>query len=311
VIHLGPGRRPATHYLAPALGVETFIRAVRAGRDVEVLPSSPGATAVAVRLGELAKLLGKTSTSPIAVEVGGRVLLVDGDRVRSFPLDRFLARPRAFLADPEAPDLSASTGGSVEPLGKLHGLVQVRVGLAGPGHAWVLYSDGVGRFRQLVPLAELEEHLRGARTALHAAQLTAALAIRSDAAVEAALRRVGAAPPALRLEIQVRGRLPHGLQVRFSRPGQATEPDSTDPEDWYGGSQAAGWESAALAAMARWVPGQEGWIACQRVQVATPPGCSAELATLYGRSVATRRLDTHLRRLMLPYQKDDRSRRVG
>jgi hypothetical protein len=323
VIRLGPGRRPATHVVAPALGVETFIRAIRSGHEVEVLPSSPGAASVAVRLGELAKLLGTpgkasgptssgTGPSPIAVEVGGKVLLAEGDRLRTFPLDRFLARPRAFVADPGAPDLSASTGGPVEPLGRLHGLVQVRVGLADPGHAWVLYSDGVGRFRQLVALAELEDHLSDARAALHAAQLTAALAIRSDAAVEAALRRAGAAPPALRLEIQVRGQLPHDLQVRVGRPGQPPPPpDSTDPEDWYGGSLVVGWESAALAAMARWVPGQEGWIACRRVQVATPPGCSAELATLYARSVATRRLNAHLRRLMFPYRTDERSRRVG
>jgi hypothetical protein len=328
VIRLGPGRRPATHLLAPEVAVETFIRAVRAGHEVEVLPFSPGATSVAVRLGELAKLLGapgkvgapaspEMAPRPIAVQVGGKVLLLEGDRLRTFPLARFLARPRTFVADPEAPDLSASPGDPGGSRGRLPGLLQVRATLASPGHAWVLYSDGVGRFRQQVALAELEEHLRDARTALHEAQLTAALAIRSDAEVEAALRRAGAAPPARRLEIQVRGQLPHGLQVRVGRPVQQPapdspdSPDSEDSEDWYGGSQAAGWESAALAAMACWVPGEEGRIACQRVQVTTPPGCSAELATLYARAVATRRLNSHLHRLLLPYRMDERSRRVG
>lgn len=314
LIRLGPGRRPAAHVLAPAMAIEAFLRAILDGDDVDALPSGPGATSVAVRLGELSRLLrppGRAHQAasptgpamPVAIQVGGQVLLARGREILRYPLARFLARPRTFSANPEAPDLAPTPGISTGARSRLPSLIQVRISLADPGHAWVLYSDGSGRFRQRVALPEVEEHLRDARIALLAAELGGALAIRSDADVEPALRRAGAAAPARRLEIQVRGALPTGLQVRIGRAAQP--PPDSDDAAWYGGRSSAGWESAALAAMAAWTPGQEGRIACAQVRVVAPAGCSAELATLYARSVATRRLDAHLRRLLGPYRKPE------
>ncbi len=320
LIRLGPGRRPAAHLLDPSAAIEVFLRALLDGDDVEVLPSGQGATPVAVRLGAVSRLLGATGSErkaapsagpamPVAIQVGGDVLLLRGKEMRRFPLARFLTRPRLFLADPEAPDLSPTPGDPGGASSRLSGLIQVRISLADEGHAWVLYSDRSGRFRQRVALPEVEEQLRDARAALLGAGLGSALAIRSDADVDPALRRVGIAAPTRRLEILVRGALPGGLQVRLAGSGQP----AAGPNDpgWYGGHAPSGWESAALAAMACWMPGEEGRISCQQVAVAAPSGCSAELATLYARSVATRRLDAHLRRLLGPYRKEKESRRVG
>jgi hypothetical protein len=310
VVRLAPGRRPTAHVLASEKAIESFLRAAGAGVEVEVLPSSPGAKSVALRLAEVAKLFraGREGTgpasegelaTPIAVQAGGKVYLASSRALRRYPLGRFLCRPRTFLADPDAPDLALSPGDRSGPGRHSAGFIQVRLSLAGPRHAWVLYSNGLGRFRDLVPLQELEEHLRDARSVLQETQPGAALALRSDAELESALRRTAQVASAHRLDILVRGELPTRLQILIGRPGQVPDP-ATWP--WFGGPQSAGWESAALAAMACWVPGEEGHVACRSARVTVPYGCSPELTTLYVRSVAIRRLNAHLRRLLGPYR---------
>jgi hypothetical protein len=118
--------------------------------------------------------------------------------------------------------------------------------------------------------------------------------------MEAARRRAGAGPESCRFEVEVRGGLPHRLQVRIAVPDQLR---AFAADEWYGGPGARGWESAALAAMAHWVPGQEGRIVCRRARVSVPSGCPVGLAALYARSVAIRRLTAHIRLLLAPYRR--------
>jgi hypothetical protein len=134
-----------------------------------------------------------------------------------------------------------------------------------------------------------------------------AFIIRSDAEMDAACRRAGPAAAARRLDVQVRGEFPSRLQVRVGAPHPSPEDEG---DGWFGGSSPDGWSAAALAAMAHWVPGQEGFLACRSALVTAPPGCSQELAVVHARSVAIRRLNAHIRRLLGPYRTLEESRRV-
>jgi hypothetical protein len=308
VARLAPGRQPTARVLGAEEAIEAYLRAAQRRVDVEVVPSRAEARPVAVRLAQVAALLGARVDGaepdpaaalppPVAVQAGGLVFLACPDGLRRHPLARFLATPRAFSADPDAPDLAILPGDRKGQRRPTPGLVQVRISMLGPQKVGVLYADGNVHFREEVPLRDVEEHLRDVRSALQEAQPGAALALRLEPEVEPAVRRVGVGRASRRLEVEVRGALPHGLQVRVGA-------------EWFGGRGQAGWTAAALAAMARWIPGEEGRIACRSALViATCPG-SPGLVALYARSAALRRLKAHIHRQLHPYRGPGESRRA-
>jgi len=303
---LGPGRQPSARVLGADEAVDTFLRAAHRRQDVEVVPSRSEARPVGVRLARVAALLGArvdgveapAPAGPVAIQAGGRVYLSGGGRLRRFSLGCFLERPRLFAADPDAPDLSLGPGERKGQRWPTAGMIQARVYLLDPQTAAVLYADGTGvHFRELVPLRLLEEHLRDARVALQEAQPGAVLALRIDHEMEPALRKAGVAPAAERLEVAVSGVLPLGLQVKVGG------------ESFGGGAGRPGWTAAALAATARWTPGYEGRVACKSARAIPPRGTGNGLVVLYARSVALRRLATHIRREARPYRGGEESRK--
>ncbi|HTP50327.1 MAG TPA: hypothetical protein VMK42_06495 [Anaeromyxobacteraceae bacterium] len=306
VARIGPGRQPSARVLAASEAVESFLRSAVRKVDVEVVPSRNEARPVAVRLAQVAGLLGArvegAEAAPlqgsVAIQAGGSVYLGEGGRLRRFPLDRFLERPRGFQADPDAPDLSLGPGDRKGQRWPSSGMIQARVYLLDPQTAVVLYADGTGtQFRERVPLRNLEEHLRDARALLQEAQPGAVLALRIGPEMEPALRKVNAAPAADRVEVVVGGVLPLKLQVKISG-------------EWFGGSaERPGWTAAALAALARWTPGYEGHLACKSARAIPPRGPGSGIVALYARSVALRRLRTHIARQAHPYRVPEGSRR--
>jgi hypothetical protein len=311
VIHHGSTRRPSGRVLPADQAVEALIGAAHSGDDVEVIPSSGTALKSALRLTDVARMLAPGASFPdaprgahplpVAIQAGGRVYLTGRRTVRRFPLESFMNRPRAFLADPDAPDLVAAPGDRSATGRDPKGIIQLRASLSSePGMAWLLYVDGAARFREHVALQELEEHIRDTRSVLQDVQAGAALALRSDPEMEAARRRAGAGRQSRRFEVEIRGELPHRLQVRVAVPNQL---NAWSGSEWYGAPGFAGWEAAALSAMAHWVPGEEGRIVCRRARVVTRPGCPLGIVSLYARSIVIRRMTAHIRRLMVPYRR--------
>ncbi len=277
-LRLGPGRRPVGRVLTGDEAVDRLVREVVAGAAVEVIPSRSEAHPVAARLTQLAALVRDVPGQvPVALEAGGRVLLPRPGRPRHFPLDRFLARPRTFVPDPDAPDLALAPG-ERRPVGlRAAGLVECRASLLDEARAAILYTDAAqGWFRETVFLAELEEHLRDARSLLLQASAGAMLAVRLSDGVEPALRRTGR--PGAPVAVAVRGQLPHDLQVEVGG-------------ERYGGTTGAeGWRSAARAVLARWPRGGEGRLSVNSVTIQAGGRRGAGLLALYARSVALRRL---------------------
>jgi len=297
-VTIAPGRRPSGRVLTGEQSVSRLVREVLAGHAVEVVPARSEAHPVAARLAQVAALVRDGGRrAPVALEAGGEVLLVRGGRLRRFPLGRFAARPRVFVPDPDAPDLALSPG-ERRPAG-LGGasVVECRAQLIDDLRAAVLYADSAhGQLREIVFLAELEEHLREARAVLQAADPAAVLAVRLSEDLEPAIRRLGRC--GVPLPLAVRGRLPHDLQVEVGG-------------ERHGGSSGASWERAARALLARWPRGGEARLAVSALTVAVGGGRAAGLLALYARSAALRRLRIHLVRSLRTYQARGTRRRAG
>jgi hypothetical protein len=296
-VRLAPGRRPSARGLTAEEVVERLLREVRAGTRVEVLASRNEAHPVAARLAQLAGLLEAQEASAVAVEAGGRVLLSDGGGVRRFRLDRIASRPRRYLADPDAPDLALSPG-ERRPSG-LGGeaVVECRAMPLDATRATVLYSDaGRNQLREVVFLSELEDHLREARDILQSADPRAVLAVHLADELEGLVRRAGPAGPPLFLA--VRARLPWDVQVEVEG-------------SWYGGSTGRTWREGALKLLVRWPREMDARIAVATVSAVARGKRRGGLLALYARSLALRRMRTHLVRTLRAYQKPQVRRSGG
>ena len=297
---IAPGRRPSARVLDAEHAVDGLVRAAVSGQAVEVVPARSEAHPVAARLMQLAGLArdgADAGAVPIALETGGRVVVPRGRRVRRYALDRFTARPRLFVPDPDAPDLALSPGERRPVALGGAGVVECRAQIVDGTRAAILYADGSrGALREIVFLEELEEHLRESRAVLQQADPTAVLAVRLSDDVEPALRRLWR--PAVPVPVAVRGRLPHDLQIEVGG-------------ERYGGLSGLRWRQAALALVARWPRGGEARLSVNTVTVAGGGKRAAGLMALYARSVALRRLRIHLSRALRSYRKGGSSRKVG
>jgi hypothetical protein len=255
---------------------------------------------VAARLAQVAALAREGSEPgalPVALEAGGRVIVARGKVLRRYALDRFIARPRVFVPDPDAPDLALSPG-ERRPLALGGaGVVECRAQLVDALRAAVLYTDSAhGVLREVVFLEELEEHLRESRAILQQADPTSVLAVRLSDDVEPALRRLSRVMQPLR--VAVRGRLPHDLQVEVGG-------------ERYAGLSGQSWRQVALELVTRWPKGGEARLSVNSVTIACGGRRAVGLTALYARSVALRRLRTHLSGALRAYQPSRVSRKAG
>ncbi|HYD40185.1 MAG TPA: hypothetical protein VEB43_05105 [Anaeromyxobacter sp.] len=295
-IRLAPGRRPSARALTAAELVHRLLDEVAAGTRVEVLASRPEAHPVAARLSQLAALVQERGELPVAVEAAGRALLLGEDGLRSFRLERLAARPRTYLPDPDAPDLALSPG-ERRPSG-LGGasVVECRALPLDARRAVILYSDRAqGHLREVVFLSDLEEHLREARAILQAADPRAVLTVHLADELEAAVRRAG--PPSPPIHLAVRAVLPWDVQIQVEG-------------EWYGGRSRRTWRDGALKLLVRWPREMEARLAVSTVTAVARGKRRGGLLALYARSLALRRMRTHLVRTLRAYQKP-RARRSG
>lgn len=295
-VRLAPGARPRARALGPADAVVRILGAVARRARVEVLPAGAAAQPAAARLAHVAALA-REAAAPIAVEAGGEVLSAAGGRVRRYALERFVARPRRFVPDPDAPDLTLAPG-ERRPAGLgAPNLFQCRAARLDDTRAAVLYVDPRGfSLREVVFLWELEEHLRGAREILRDADPGAVLAVHLSDDVEPAVRRAGPAGPAF--EVSVVGRLPGALAVEVAGTR-------------FGGDTGRSWADAATAVLAGFRRGTDQRIAVAGVNVSAGGRRAAGLLALWARAVARRRLRIHLLLALRPYRPEAAGRRIG
>jgi hypothetical protein len=289
-VRLATGRRPSARVLTGEQVVDRLVRAASQREATEVVPARNEAHPVAARLAQVAGLVRDSrGEAPVAIEAGGRVLVPWDGGMRSYALSRFSARPRAFTADPDAPDLALSPGERRKlALGGDH-TIECRAHLLDELRAAVLYADGARRqLRDVVFLAELEEYLRESRALLRAAHPGAILAVRLSDDLEPAIRRLGAAGAPV--PIAVRGRLPADLQVEVRG-------------DRYGGTSGRSWTGAAMALLESWPRGGEARISVSAVTISANGHRAGGLLALYARSAAVRRLRIHLVRALRSYRR--------
>jgi hypothetical protein len=287
-IRLTPGGRASARVLT---GEETVQRAVReavAGNAVVIVAARAEAHPVAARLQGVTTIVqAAPGGRPVALEAGGRVLLVAPDRLRRFGLERFTARPRVFVPDPDAPDLSLAPGDRRKVGLSGRSVIECRAALGTERRAVLVYADAAGgHLREQVPLAELEEHLRDTRALLQASDPEAILAVRLSEDVEPALRRVpSSGPPVL---VHVAGVLPWGLELSLEG-------------DVFGGRTGRTWREAARAALAWW-PRGGARLSVNSVTARAGRRSLTGLPLLWVRSFVVRRLRTHLLHELRAYQ---------
>jgi len=291
-----PGRRPSGRMLPAREVVEAVIR--RAGDDhpVEILASRAESRPVASRLGQISQLVREAAHhGPVALEAGGQVYLPYGGGLRRYALDRFASRPRSFRPDPEAPDLAAQPG-ERHTRGRLaSGMMACRVTLCANERVALLFADGEGgMLRELLPLGELEEHLREARAIVREARPPSVLTVRLSDDVEAEVRRSGQVRQGA--AVAVRGALP---AVEVEVGGER-----------FGGRQPLGWDAAAEALLAGWPARGGGRIGVSGVTVTVRDHPASPLLALWAASVARRRLRTRLLRGLQAYRRAALSRRT-
>ena len=296
-IRLLPSGRASGAVLTGEETVERVVREAASGSAVEIVAARGEAHPVAARLqGVAARVRDTVPGAAVAIEAGGRVLVIRDGRIRRFALDRFAARPRVFAPDPEAPDLSLAPG-ERRPLGLVgRSVIECRAALADERRAAVVYTDAAGgHLRELVALGELEDHLRDARALLQAADPAAILALRLSDDVEPALRRVArvAAP----VSLAVGGALPFGLQISLGG-------------DRFGVGTGRSWREGARAALAWWPRDGVARLGVQAVTTTIGPRRASGLVVLWVRSFVLRRMRAHLLHELRAYQPAPARRRT-
>jgi hypothetical protein len=109
------------------------------------------------------------------------------------------------------------------------------------------------------------------------------LMVRYTKEIEAAVPRWALAGGEVRVNVEVHGELPFGLQVDCLG-------------ERFGARAPLGWDAAAQAVLSAWPSGAQGLLTCKLVSVDVWGRPAAGLARLYARSAALRRLQLHVGR---------------
>lgn len=291
-----PGRRPSGRMLSAREVVEAVILHAPGEAGLEILASRAESRPVASRLGQIAQLVRDAAhRGPVALEAGGEVYLPFRGGLRRYALDRFASRPRSFTPDPEAPDLAAGPGERQARGRMAAGMLACRVTLSANEEAALIYADAEGgMLREVVPLVELEEHLREVRAIVRAAHPPAVLTIRLSDDIEAEVRRTGQVRQSV--AVVVTGRLP-GVEVEVGG-------------ERFGGRTPLGWDAAADSLLARWPARGEGRIGVSAVTALLGTRPASPLLSIWAASVARRRLRVRLQRALHAYREAAASRRA-
>jgi hypothetical protein len=146
----------------------------------------------------------------------------------------------------------------------------------------------------VVPVEELEDHLREARAIVRAADPPSVLTMRLSDDVEQEVRRAGSVRRDVALAVG--GALPR-VEVRVG-------------EEWFGGRSPLGWSAAAESLLAALPPGAAARIGVNSVTAVAGGVPASPLLALWAASVARRRLRTRISRAMSAYRSAT-SRRYG
>lgn len=281
LVSLAPGRRPSAREVRAGHLPRLVLSEALAGTQLDFVARGPDAQSLEARLTRLARRVRAQATRrPIAAEVGGDVLLVSADGFRRHGERQFARRPVRCAFDPEAPDfgVEATQGREVTSSRELQCLAFTDDGLT----AQLLTVDEAGSIlREVVPLAWAEAWLAETQELLRAEQ--GALSVRAADGLTRAAMTVSE-PGAPDVVVTLGGRLPFGLELEVDG-------------ERYGGRSPLPWSAAALAVLSRWPMGVRGRVRFAAVDVLSGDEPAVGLHRLYARSLALRRLNTHIERL--------------
>jgi hypothetical protein len=275
----GAGRLRARR--VDAEGLLRFAMSARArGVPYEVVAGLGSDQSLVTRLAQIATLPLRRSQS-VGVEIGSRLLLADGHRVRSVRLSSALARPRSLTWLPADPELLRSLRRhSAAQLPTVHATAW----LLAESTAAVYFLDPEGAvLREEVRWASLEAHLVESRQLLRQAPRPTLLSVTVHPTLTAlAGRRLDAELPALDLDVECEW--PTTLRVwldgeAFCAPGDLS------------------WSTLAEAVLSHWPPGTWGRVGVRRVTFIGAPPANPALHVLAVRSRVLRRVAAGLRRL--------------
>lgn len=274
LVRMRAGRvRAPRSYHGPGL-LEALLAVAAEGTPCDLVADAPAAAPLAGRLDRLLRRCGEVSGGggvPLAVEAGGRALLVARGGLRRFAMDRFLTRPRRYAVDEDAPVLGGTSCDVAHA-------IECTISTA-PGGARLVYGGEGLRFGETVPLGTLDAHLRETRALLAG---EAALLVRHAGG---GLQLPSGDSSGGAVAVTVGGDLARGLwiEVLGERFGCG--------EHWR-------WEAAASAIAAAWPVATSAPLTFPHVRVRVRGRRARPIEQLYARSVARRRLWIHLRRVL-------------
>lgn len=281
VVSFTPSGRPRARRVGVAELLRFAMHSRLRGAPCEVLASIGSDPSVVTRVAQLSTLVHRESAA-IGLQVGDRLLLADGRRIRSPLLGAALSRPRRLTWLPEDPELlrSLSRMPSPGPLPMVHAIAFP----LGDTRAALYSQDTTGAIlREEVPLATLEAHLIEARELLRRAAPPSILSVAVHPTLATlAGRRLDAELPSVPLDVDCEW----PFTIRTWLDGEAF----CAPGD-------LSWTALAEAILSHWPPGTWGRVGVRHVNFIRPPPTSSPLVTLAVRARVLRRLATALRRL--------------
>ena len=272
-VRLRGGRVQAPRTLPGDALLAALLGAAAAGLPCDLVGGGPAAAPLVGRLDRLLRRCAEARAGgdALAVEAGGRLWLVQRARLRRFPLDRALARPRRMAVDEDAPVLGGTACA-------VRNAIECSIGLLPDGARLVYGGEGV-RFAERVPLDRLEAHLRETRALVEG---EAALLVRHTGQ---ALQLPAGDTSGGAVQVSVGGDLRRGLWIEVLG-------------ERFGAGERWRWEAAASAIAAAWPIETSAPVSFPRVQVRVGGRRASPMERLYARSVARRRLWFHLRRVL-------------
>ena len=279
-ISFTPSRRPRARRVE-VLELLRFALAARLrGAPCEVVASVGSDQTLVTRVAQL-NGLPTSPTGTLGLEVGDRLLLAEGRRIRSPSLSAALARPRKLSWLPADPELLRSLRRPAPgPLVMAH----VTAFPLGEARAAVFSLDTGGLvLREEVARVTLEAHLTEARELLRRAEPPSLMSVTVHPTLATLSgRRLDAELPTLPVDVECEW----PLTIRVWLDGEA-----------FCGPGDLSWTSLAEAVLSHWPPGTWGRVGVQRVNFIRPPPTTSPLFTLAVRSRVLRRLAAGLGRL--------------
>lgn len=272
--------RPKARRVELAELLRIALRARLRGAPCEVIASIGSEQTVVNRLAQLGSL-SAASVGALGVEVGDRLLLAEGSRVRVPVLRSAMARPRRLSWLPADPELLRTL--RRPPPGPL-AMTHVAAYPLGSARAAVYSLDsGNMVLREEIALVALEAHLVEARELLRRAEPPSLMSVTVHPSLAAlAGRRLDSELPVLPVDVDCEW--PFTMRVwlegeAFCAPGDLS------------------WTTLCEAILSHWPPGTWGRVGVRRVTFIRPPPFPSPLFTLAVRSRVLRRVAAGLRRL--------------